>query len=117
LGQSISDFPASVGLQGIIADLYQLLAVAADLAAEFLDHHLGAEADAEKGLALRQRHADPVDLPVHEGVRVVGAHRPAENHGARVPVHGVREGVAEAGLADVEGKAAFDQLLAHPSGR
>ena len=79
-------------------------------------HHLRAEADAEERLVVAQRHADPVDLALDEVFGVVGALRAAEDGGAGVLVHGVRQRIAEARAADVERVAELCQHLADPAG-
>ncbi len=76
-----------------------------------LHQHLRAETDAEKRSALLQRHADPVGLLAHEVVRIVGAHRPAEDDRAGMLLHRLRQRVAEARLADVELEALRRQHL------
>ena len=73
-----------------------------------LRQHLRAEAEAEKGPLLAKRHADPVDLLLHEVVRVVGAHRAAEDDGARMAGEGFGQRIAVARAADVEAMAAFE---------
>ena len=109
--------PASVGRIGIIADLGVTVRMREDAGAEMARHHLRAEADAEIGLLVAQRHADPVDLALHELLVVVGALRAAENHRAGVAVHRFRQRIAEARPADVERIAEFGQHLADPAGR
>jgi len=74
----------------------------ADDAAEMLDQHLRAEADAEERRALLQRHPNPVCLSFDEIVGIVGAHRSAEDDRAGVLVHRLGQALAEARLANVE---------------
>jgi len=100
----------------VIADLGPALAVGVDARAHLLGQHLGAEADAEERRILLQAGADPVDLGLDEIVRVVGAHRAAEDHGAGMVAHRLRQRVAEARLADVEGVAAGLQQAADAAG-
>ena len=78
------------------------LAMRRDAPAELAHHHLGAEADAEKGLLLLQGHADPVDLAPDPGLVVIGAHRPAEDHRPVMLGERRRQGIVEAGAADIE---------------
>ena len=86
----------------VVADLGALIDVAEHARAERARHHLRAEADAENGLLLRDRHVDPVDLLADELVGVVGALRPAENDRAGVVRHRGRQRIAETRAADVE---------------
>ena len=79
-------------------------------------HHLAAEADAEKRFLVAQRDGDPVDLALDEFFFIIGALRAAEDDGAGVAVHGVRQRIAEAGAADVERIAELGQHLADPAG-
>jgi hypothetical protein len=74
----------------VIANLGMTVRVAKHFAAELPRAHLRAEADAEKGLVLFQRHRDPIDLAVDEIVVVVGAHRTAEDDGGGMLRHGRR---------------------------
>ena len=67
--------------------------------------HLPAEAHAEKRRVLLQRHADEVDLLAHPVVGIVDAHRPAEDHRARVAGKRFRQRIAVAGAAHVEFEA------------
>src|SRR3569833_446501 len=87
------------------------------LRAEMPRHHLSAEADAEIGLVVAQRHADPGGLALDEIVRSAGALRPAEDHRAGVAVHRARKRIAEARAAHVERIAEPGQHLADAAGR
>ena len=101
----------------IIADLGVALRVAKHAAAEIARAHLRAEADAEKRLALLQRHADPIDLAADEIVLVVGAHRAAENDAGGCSAIVSRQRVAEPRPPHVEPVAEFTQGVADASGR
>ena len=91
--------------------------MAKHFAAELAREHLGAETDAEKRLALLERHADPIDLAPDEIVLVVGAHRTAEDDGAGMFRHGRRQRIAEARPAHVERVAELAQRIADAAGR
>ncbi|MEF9507048.1 hypothetical protein OWS73_36345 [Burkholderia sp. 1B3(2022)] len=80
------------------------------------NHHLRAEADAEKRRRLAQRHTDPVDLVADPAIAVVGAHRPAEHHGARMVGERRRQRIAERRAADVEWMAVGGEQPADPAG-
>src|SRR5262245_52468614 len=80
-----------------------------DPAAEVMRQHLRAQADAEKRLLLPEWHREPVDLAANEIVGIVRAHRAAEIDGAGVVRHGLRQRIAEARAAQVEGMAALAQ--------
>ena len=101
----------------IIADLGMALRMRIDLAAELARQHLRAEEDAEKRLVLLERDLEPVDLAAEEFVPVVGALRPAEDHGAGVVLQHVGQRIVEARPADVEGEAATSQRVADPTRR
>src|SRR5262249_28666524 len=88
---------------------------AVDGAAEMARQELRAEADAEERLLLAQRHLEPVDLAPDELLLVVGAHRPAEDDGARMVRERLRQRVAEARPPDVERVAATPEDLRHPA--
>ena len=92
----------------IPADLDQPVAMALDLAAEMVDQHLRAEADAEEGPVLPERHVQPIGLALDELVAVVGAHRPAEHDRAGMAGQRFRQRVAERRPPDVELVAGFD---------
>src|SRR5256885_520513 len=79
--------------------------------AEMLRQHLRAQANSEERLALAQRHADEVDLGLDEAVRIVGALRAAEDHGAGMLGHRGGQGLAETRATDIELVAAFAQRI------
>ena len=74
----------------------------ADGGAEMFGKHLRAQADAEIGLALAQGDCQPVDLLADVVVRIVGAHRAAEDDDAGMVVERFGKRVADARAADVE---------------
>ena len=96
IGPIGADHPPSLRwADRVIADLGVALRMRIDAAAEMVRHHLRAEADAEIRLLVAQRHADPVDLAAHEFLIVVGALRAAENRGAGMLVHRLRQRIAK----------------------
>jgi hypothetical protein len=90
--------------------------VAVDPTAEVLHQHLRAEADAEKRRPFFQGNADPVGFLPDEIVRVVGAHRPAENHRSSMLFHRGGQRIAEAGPADVQLETLLPQHLPELAG-
>src|SRR5471030_2990290 len=101
----------------IITDLGVALRMRIDAPAEMLRHHLRAETYSQIRLVVAQRHADPFDLAADEGIGVVGALRAAENHGAGMIVHGLRQRVVKTRPPDVERVAELRQRLADAAGR
>src|SRR5471032_2762724 len=101
----------------IIADFGVALRMRIDAAAEMLRHHLRAETYSQIRLVVAQRHADPVDLAANEILAVVGALRAAENHGAGMLVHGLRQRIVETRPPDVERIAELRQRLPDAAGR
>src|SRR5262249_4491040 len=99
----------------IVADLHMAVAMAVDGAAEMARQDLRAEADAEEWLLLAPRPPEPLDLAPDELLLVVGAHRPAEDDGARMVRERLRQRVAEARPPDVERVAATPEDLRHPA--
>jgi hypothetical protein len=99
-------------LDRVPADLDQPVAMAFDLAAEMVDQHLRAKADAEEGLVLPERDLQPFGLAADEFVLVVGAHRAAEHDRAGMMRKRLRQLVAERRAADVEIEAGLDELVA-----
>jgi hypothetical protein len=63
-----------------------------------------------------ERNLEPFDLGTNVVVGIVGAHRPAENDGARVGDEGVRQRVAVARPADVHRNAAALEVMADAAG-
>ena len=74
----------------VIANFRMTVGMRLHLGAKLARQHLRTEADAEIGLLLLQRHLDPVDLAPDEIVLVIGALRPAENHGTGMILHRLR---------------------------
>ncbi len=105
------------GLDRVIADLDQPFRMRRHRGAEMPRQHLRAEADAEIGLALLERHADPVDLGPHIIVAVIGALRPAEDDGAGMLVQRLGQRLAEAGAAYVEAETEGGEPMPDPAGR
>ena len=95
----------------VITALDLALGMQVDPGAEVARQHLGAEADAEEGLLLGKRHADPIDLAPDEGFVVVRALRAAEDDRAGVVGEGVGKRLVEARAADVERIAAGFQRV------
>ena len=98
--------------QWIPADLDMSVLAAAHLAAEMVDQHLRAQADAEKRLVLGQRDGEPVGLAPDELILIVGAHGAAEDDGAGVAFQRFWQRVAERRPANVEIEAGRLQHLA-----
>ncbi|EGE56070.1 hypothetical protein RHECNPAF_750029 [Rhizobium etli CNPAF512] len=109
--------PALLGrVQWIPADLGRAVGIRLHLAAKVMHQHLGTEADAEIGAFLPQRNLDPVDLLLDEFIRIIGAHRPAEDDGAGMIFERCRKRFAEHRSADVEAIALFDEQLTDAAG-
>ena len=87
----------------------------ANRSAQLPGQHLGTKADTQEWLFLLQGNADPVDLARNPVVRVIGAHRAAEDHRTVMPGQGLRQGLAKARPADVEVVAALHQVMADPA--
>ena len=87
----------------MVADLDASVAAAVDFGAEVLCQHLGPEADAEEGLALLQRHPDPLGLLLDIVEIVVGALGATEDHGAAMMLERLGQRLAGEMAADVEG--------------
>ena len=101
----------------IITDLDAALRMGADRVAEMAGQQLCAEADAHKGLVFAKRRADPVDFALEPVVLVIDAHRTAENDDAGMFAHGLGQGIAEAGAANVQRRAEFAQQPADSTRR
>ena len=86
----------------IVADLRAPLRMRRNGRAKMLRQHLRAKADAEKRALLGKRHRDPVDLARDVIVRIVGAHRAAEDHRARMIGERRRQLVTKARAPNVE---------------
>ena len=57
------------------------------------------------GRCSRERHGDPVDLPANIVIRIVGAHRAAENDRAGMVVQRFRQRIAKARTPDIQADA------------
>jgi hypothetical protein len=79
-------------VEPVIADLGPPLRMGVDPAAQRAGQHLRAQADAEIGRLFLQADIDPVDLGCDEIVRIVGRHRPAEDHRAGMVAHRLGSG-------------------------
>ena len=79
--------------------------------------HLRAQTNAEIGLLVTQRHADPVDLAAKKVFIVVRALRTAKDRRARVLVHCLRQRIAKARASNVERIAELGQSLADAARR
>ncbi len=100
-----------------IADLAALVLESEHAGAERARQHLRPEADAKKRLLLCERDLEPVDLALEPFVRVVRAHRTAEDDNAVVPGEGFRQRLVEAWPADVEAHAHLAKRPADAPGR
>jgi len=100
----------------IVADLGLAFGVKPDRGAKVSRQHLGAKANPQIGLVLGERHLDPLDLVADEVVRIIDAHRPAENDGARVHRQRFRERVAKSRPTDVHRNAAGLKVVADAAG-
>ena len=89
----------------VVADLDAAFGMRKHGLAEMAGEHLRTEADAQKRRILLQRDTDPVDLRLDVVVRIVGAHGAAEDDGAGVMGHRVRESIAEARTPNVKAAA------------
>ena len=86
----------------VISDLRTALRVRRDPRAELSGEHLRAQANSEKRTLFPQRHGNPVDLLANEVLRIVGAHRSAENDRAGMAVQRFRKGIAKPRTPDVK---------------
>lgn len=105
------------GVKRIPADLHLAFPVSLHLAAQMFGQHLRAETDAEKGLVFLQRHLQPVNFGFDIIMRVIGAHRAAEDDGARMFLQRLRQVIAERGAPYIQPVALFHQHLADAAGR
>ena len=88
-----------------------------DPRAELHGQHLRAQANSQKRPLLPQRNRNPVDFPANEIIGVIGAHRPAENHGAGMVIQRFRQGIAKPRTPDIEPVAERPQRIADPARR
>src|SRR5262249_43719469 len=100
----------------IVADFSMTLRMRVDARTEVAGHHLRTKADSEIRLLVAQRHTDPVDLPMHKLLVVIGTLRTPEDNCAGMVIHCLRQRVAKAGASDVERMAKPRQRLADSAG-
>ena len=109
--------PAARRADRVVADLRRGLRVRRDPRAELPGEHLRAEANAQKRPLLPERHRDPVDLAADVIVRIVGAHRAAEDDRAGMIVQRFRQRIAEPRTPDIEGMPERPQRVADTARR
>src|SRR6202011_3510725 len=90
------------GPDRIISDLRAAFRMRRYPRAELPGQHLGAQANSQKRPSLPQRHRDPVDFPANKIIRIVGAHRAAEDDRAGMAIESWRKPVAETRPSDVK---------------
>src|SRR5260370_27674571 len=90
----------------IIANLGLTLRMKRNGRAKVACKHLRAKANPKKGLALTERHLDPFDLRANVAVRIVDAHRPAENDHSRMRRQCVWKRIAAPWAANIQWYAA-----------
>ena len=112
-----SSSPAARRADRVISDLRAAFGVRRHPGAELPREHLRAQANPQERPLLPERHLDPVDLPADVVVRVVGAHRAAENDRAGMAVQRLRKRIAEPGTPDIEGMAERPQRIADAARR
>ena len=86
-----------------------------DAGAKLLCQHLRAETDPEEGTLFGKRDGDPVDLAAYELIAVVGAHRAAKNHGARMALQGFGKHIAKAWPPYIERVPKLSQRVTDPA--
>ena len=86
-----------------------------DAGAKLLCQHLRAETDSQEGTLFGKRDGDPVDLAAYELIAVVGAHRAAENRGARMALQGFGKRIAKARTPYIERESKLAQRVADPA--
>jgi hypothetical protein len=79
--------------------------------------HLRSQADSQERPLLPKRYGDPVDLPANEIIRIVRAHRAAENHGARMAIQRFGKRIAKARTPDIESVSERPQRIADAARR
>src|SRR5262249_52916155 len=100
----------------IIADLDFTLRVKRNCRAKVARQHLRAETNPQKGLALAERHPDPFDLRANIAVRIVDAHRSAENDRSRMSRQCVWQWIAASRSANVQSNSAGLEVVADAAG-
>src|SRR5437667_5189131 len=101
----------------IISDLGPALRMRRNPGAELRSEHLGAQANSQKRPLLPERDRDPVDLPADEIIRIVDAHRAAENDGAGMAIQRLRKGIAKTRASDVQSVSERTQRIADAARR
>ena len=94
--------PCRGGADRIISDLRAALRMRRNAGAELHGEHLGAQANSQKRPLLPERDRDPLDLLANEIIRIVGAHRAAENDGAGMAIQRLRKGIAKTRASDIQ---------------
>jgi hypothetical protein len=79
--------------------------------------HLRAEANPQQRPPLRKRHRDPVDLAANILIRIVRAHRTAENDRPGMAVQRFRKRIAKARTPDIEPVSERPQHIADAARR
>src|ERR1700760_2523792 len=100
----------------IVAAFDAALRMRRDLRAQLSGEHLRAQANTKERPLLAQGDFDPVDFPAHIFVRIVGAHRTAENDGAGMLVQRFWQGIAKSRTPDIEGVAEGAERVTDPAG-
>ena len=88
-----------------------------DPGAELLREHLRAQANSQKRPLLPQRNLDPVDLAANIIVRIVGAHRTAENDRAGVIIERFGQRIAKPRSPDIQPVSERPQRIADAARR
>jgi hypothetical protein len=70
--------------------------------AELHGEHLGTEANSEKRPLIPEWHGDPVDLAPDKIVRIIRAHRAAEDNCAGMIIQRFRKGIAKTRTPDIQ---------------
>ena len=104
------------GADRVVPDLDAALRVRRHAGAELHGEHLGPEANPEEWPLLPERDTDPFDLPTNEIIAIVGAHGPAENHGARMSPKRFRQRIAKTWAPDIEPMSERPQRIAYSAG-
>src|SRR5882724_4306087 len=105
------------GADRIIPNLRAALRMRRHPRAKLPRQHLRTEAYPQEWALLPERHGDPVDLAANEVIRVIGAHRAAENDGAGVAFQRFRQGIAKTRTPDVQWVAQRAQRIADAARR
>src|SRR5262249_1639189 len=109
--------PALRRTDRIITHFGMAIRMRIDAATKVSRQHLGAEANAKEGLALVQRHRDPINLAAHELIFIIRAHRAAEDDRTRMLGHARGQLITVTRPTNVEREAAFHKSMPDPAGR